>query len=97
MTQIPPVFDPEVQTEKGTEVPTPLFSTVLPRPFIFRKLRSSFVSNIPNSTDPTAGARTDIETNHDGKPDEGALEDDDVDDSGSDTSLHADSGVKEDE
>lgn len=89
MTPITPVFDPEVQTL--------LPPTALPKPFIFRKLQRPFVSNIPNSTDPTGGANSDLETNRDGKPDEDALEDDDVDDSGSDTSLHADSGVKEDE
>lgn len=76
---------------------TRLSLMVLPRPFIFRKLQRPCGVAVPNFTDPTGGAGTDLETNQDGKPDENALEDDDVDDSGSDTSLHADSGVKEDE
>ncbi len=86
----------ETLTTEVTE--TRLFTVVLPRPFIFCKLqRPCGAAAVPNFTDPTGGAGTDLETNQDGKPDENALEDDNVDDSGSETTLHADSGVKEDE
>lgn len=91
------VFDPTLQETEVREMQTPPFPVVLPRPFIFRKLQCPCGAAIPNFTDPTGGAGTDLETNQDGKPDENALEEDDVDDSGSDTSLNADSGVKEDE
>jgi hypothetical protein len=69
----------------------------LPQPFIFRKLQKPSLVQMPSGGTVTAGSNTGSETNYDGKKDEEQIEDEDEDDSEPETSLRADSGVKEDE
>jgi hypothetical protein len=83
----------KAETQEEQEVHSLL---TLPQPFIFRKLQKpSIVQPIYGTV--TAGSNTGSETNYDGKKDEDQVEDEDEDEGEPETSLRADSGVKEDE
>lgn len=74
-----------------------LSRVLLPQPLIFRKLQKPSIVQMPICGTIAAGSNTGTETNYDGKKDEEQIEDEDEDESEPETSLRADSGVKEDE
>jgi hypothetical protein len=84
----------KIETQEEQEIGS---LVTLPQPFIFRKLQKPSIVQISNDGTATAGSNTGTETNYDGKEDEAQVEDEDVDAEEPETSLRADSGVKEDE
>jgi hypothetical protein len=84
----------QIETDGEQEA---LSTSTLPQPFIFRKLQKPSIVQLPTFGTATAGSNTGSETNYDGKKDEEQVEDEDEDENEPETTLRADSGVKEDE